>query len=88
MTKNYLIRYQKMVIVILIAVLFIFIFYFIFRSKSPPTITDEQRLEILQEPSNIPPANPNMTDAERLKILSQPTKTSIINKKQVKYNEN
>ncbi|MDD5720892.1 MAG: hypothetical protein PHT16_00365 [Candidatus Pacebacteria bacterium] len=90
MIKSHLIRYQKIAIAILIIILFgLLIFYFISRPKSPPSLTDEQRLEILQKPSNIPPANPNMTDEERLKILSQPSEASPITKiKNIKFNEN
>jgi flagellar biosynthesis/type III secretory pathway M-ring protein FliF/YscJ len=72
MTKNKKIVVAIIVLVIIILVLFSL--YSFTKPQSAPPLSDEQRMELLQQPSNIPPANPKMTDAERLKILSQPAK--------------
>ena len=81
-TKNYLIKYQKIVIIVLATiVLGLLIFYYFIWSKSSPPFTDTQRSELLQETLNISPINPGMTDTERLKVLSQSSKTSIIKNK-------
>jgi hypothetical protein len=94
MTKNYLIRYQRIAIIILVAILLgLFIFYFIFRSKSPPTLTDEEKQAIVDSTTAPVTATPINEKEKQTLIISTtaptPKTTNIINnKKNLKYNEN
>ena len=69
------------VVILIFVILVLFSLYYFTKPKSAPPLTDTERMELLQKPSNVPPANPKMTDAERFKLLSKPAKTSIIKNK-------
>ena len=80
-----MVKSLKIILLILVILLSgAFIFHDIFQSKSSPpatpssllnsSLTDEERLELLQKPSDIPPINSKMTDKERLKLLNKPSK--------------
>ena len=74
MSKN--LKIVLLVLVIILVGEFIFYNYFSQPKSVTPVVpmTDAQRLELMRQPSNIPPINPKITDAQRLNSLNQASK--------------